>query len=67
LTRSTYSLPTLANHDHVHKDGIKGLFSPFGFRTAYTDYQQHIIDELNESTAGMPPLPAGHQHVCSRH
>jgi hypothetical protein len=39
----------------VERHGIKGLFTPAGFKTAYTEYQQHIIDELNESTAGMPP------------
>jgi superoxide dismutase len=35
--------------------GIPGLFSKKGFQTAYTDYEQHMIDELNASTSGMSP------------
>jgi Fe-Mn family superoxide dismutase len=43
----------------VEKKGIPGLFSPEGFRTAYTDYQQHMIDELNAITAGTLPRSIG--------
>jgi Fe-Mn family superoxide dismutase len=50
----------------VVKNGIPGLFSRAGFRTAYTDYQQHIIDQLNESTAGMPPRLRA-PSICSTH
>ncbi|WYZ38051.1 hypothetical protein EsH8_II_001557 [Colletotrichum jinshuiense] len=54
LARSLYTVPTLANHDQLTANGIPSLFSKQGFRTAYTQYQQHIIDELNDSTAGTP-------------
>ncbi|KAF9692504.1 hypothetical protein EKO04_009383 [Ascochyta lentis] len=54
FARSLYTVPTLANHDQLEANGIPGLFSKQGFRTAYTKYQQHIIDELNASTAGTP-------------
>ncbi|UPX18088.1 Superoxide dismutase [Ascochyta rabiei] len=52
--RSLYTVPTLANHDQLTANGVPGLFSKQAFRTAYTQYQQHIIDELNDSTAGTP-------------
>ncbi|KAF2854904.1 Fe superoxide dismutase-like protein [Plenodomus tracheiphilus IPT5] len=54
FTRNTYSVPSLTNHGELEQRGIPGLLTPQGFKTAYTDYQQHMIDELNESTAGTP-------------
>ncbi|KAH9860797.1 hypothetical protein J1614_012130 [Plenodomus biglobosus] len=54
FTRNTYSVPSLNNHIALQQNGIPGLLTPGGFKTAYTDYQQHMIDELNESTAGTP-------------
>lgn len=47
-------MPALLNHEELEKNGVPGLLSREGFRIAYTDYQQHMVDELNESTAGMP-------------
>jgi Fe-Mn family superoxide dismutase len=55
FTRSTYSVPTLLDHNGVQQKDVPGLLSAKGFRTAYTEYQQHMVDELNESTAGMHP------------
>jgi len=52
--RSLYTVPPLDNHAHLEQNGIPGVLSPTGFRTAYTEYQGHIIDELNASTAGTP-------------
>ncbi|KAF1845961.1 Fe superoxide dismutase-like protein [Cucurbitaria berberidis CBS 394.84] len=52
FARSIYTVPTLANHVDLQQRGIPGLLTPKGFKVAYTDYQQHMIDELNESTAG---------------
>lgn len=50
--RTLYAVPTLANHVELQQKGVPGLLTPKGFQIAYTDYQQHMIDELNESTAG---------------
>lgn len=47
-------MPTLNNHDQLVQNGIPGLFSRDGFRTAYTNYQQHLVDELNASVDGTP-------------
>jgi len=52
--RSIYTIPPLDNHAQVEQNGVPGLLSPKGFNTAYTEYQGHIIDELNASTAGTP-------------
>jgi hypothetical protein len=52
LARSKYSLPILDNHPALVEDGVPGLLTQKGFETAYTGYQQHMIDELNASTAG---------------
>ena len=38
----------------IQQKGIPPLFSPQCFKTAYTDYQQHMIDELNTMTDGTP-------------
>ncbi|KAH7069411.1 Fe superoxide dismutase-like protein [Paraphoma chrysanthemicola] len=50
----TYTVPTLQNHNDLQRHGISGLLSRKGFNTAYTVYQQHMIDELNASTDGTP-------------
>lgn len=57
--RSLYTVPSLAHHGALEQRGVPGLLSPRGFQTAYTDYQQHIVDELNESTAGTAQRPPG--------
>jgi Fe-Mn family superoxide dismutase len=41
--------------DELQTNGIPGLFTPKAFDIAYTQYHQHIIDELNSSTAGTLP------------
>jgi Fe-Mn family superoxide dismutase len=45
-------VPPLDNHVQIEQNGVPGLLSPKGFNTAYTEYQGHIVDELNASTAG---------------
>jgi Fe-Mn family superoxide dismutase len=47
-------VPPLDNHAQLEQNGIPGVLSPKGFKTAYTEYQGHIISELNASTAGTP-------------
>jgi superoxide dismutase len=62
-------VPTLDKHVEMQKNGVPGLFTPKGFNTAYTEYQKYMIDELNESTAGMhmcrPPQWASCQVTCT--
>ncbi|EMD61928.1 hypothetical protein GGP41_002573 [Bipolaris sorokiniana] len=52
LARNKYTVPTLDNHVEIEKKGIPRLLTSQGFKTAYTDYQQHMIDELNTMTDG---------------
>ncbi|KAG9196706.1 superoxide dismutase, Fe-Mn family [Alternaria panax] len=52
--RSLYTVPPLDDHARLQQRGVPGLLSPEGFNTAYTEYQRHIVDELNASTAGTP-------------
>ncbi|KAF2031760.1 Fe superoxide dismutase-like protein [Setomelanomma holmii] len=54
FTRSIYTVPTLLNHVELQQRGVPGLLSTTGFQQAYTEYQQHMIDELNASTDGTP-------------
>jgi Fe-Mn family superoxide dismutase len=48
-------VPTLDNHVELQQNGVPGLLTAAGFNTAYTDYQAHMVEQLNESTAGMLP------------
>ncbi|KAF2474730.1 Fe superoxide dismutase-like protein [Lindgomyces ingoldianus] len=50
--RKIHTRPTLANEAELEKNGIPGLLSPRAFRVAWTEYQQHMMDELNASTSG---------------
>ena len=56
LARSVHNVPPLDNHHELQKNGIKDLFSPMAFDIAYTQYHQHIVDELNILTSGTFPL-----------
>jgi superoxide dismutase len=49
-------MPTLLNVADMQEQGVPGLFTPKGFQIAWTDYQQHMVDELNASTSGMLAL-----------
>lgn len=55
--RTKYTVPSLLNHDELQQNGIPGLLSPEGFKIAYTDYQQHMVDNLSAKVAGMLLLP----------
>ncbi|KAF2176700.1 manganese and iron superoxide dismutase [Zopfia rhizophila CBS 207.26] len=50
--RPIHHVPDLQNQRELVQNGIPGLFSPKGFKIAYTEYMEHIIDQLNETTAG---------------
>lgn len=51
--RSAHKVPTLSNQTVIVEKGIPGLLSKKGFKIAYLDYQQHMVDELNTFTSGM--------------
>jgi Fe-Mn family superoxide dismutase len=52
-------VPSLDNHEQLQQNGVPKLLSAQSFKTAYTDYQQHIVDELNASTDGTAPAIVG--------
>ncbi|KAJ4340524.1 hypothetical protein N0V87_002509 [Didymella glomerata] len=54
FARSLYTVPSLDRHDQLVANGVPGLFSQQGFKTAFSDNQAHLIDELNLSTTGGP-------------
>jgi hypothetical protein len=39
------------------QEGIPGLFTPDGFRIAWTEYQGMMLEKLNALTAGMSSIP----------
>jgi Fe-Mn family superoxide dismutase len=45
-------VPSLDYHEELQQNGVPRLLSAQSFKTAYTDYQQYIVDELNLSTDG---------------
>jgi Fe-Mn family superoxide dismutase len=51
--RSIHRLPPLEQFE----EGIPGLFTPDGFRVAWTEHQTLMIDKLNALTAGTLQIP----------
>lgn len=46
-------MPALTNYgNEFHANGIPELMSANTFRTAWTDYQQLMVDKLNEKVVG---------------
>ncbi|KAF1838313.1 manganese and iron superoxide dismutase [Decorospora gaudefroyi] len=52
--RARHWVPTLERHAELEQHGIPGLLDAAAFKTAYTDYQQLMVDELNAFTVGKP-------------
>ncbi|KAF1971394.1 Fe superoxide dismutase-like protein [Bimuria novae-zelandiae CBS 107.79] len=52
LAQKSHHVPALLNHPELEANGIPGLFSKEGFRIAYTQYQKHVIEQLNTMTSG---------------
>ncbi|KAK0610285.1 putative 37S ribosomal protein S26A [Lasiodiplodia hormozganensis] len=51
--RAIHEVPHLANYDERFREsGIPELLSPTGFNTAWSKYQQLMVDKLNEKVAG---------------
>jgi Fe-Mn family superoxide dismutase len=59
-------VPSLQNHDQLVENGIPGLLSKEGFKIAYTDYQQLMVDEINAFTSGMDTIRANTRDQCGR-
>jgi hypothetical protein len=34
------------------ENGVPGLYQPFGFKAAWTEWQGHMVNELNKRIAG---------------
>ncbi|KAI1734350.1 Manganese/iron superoxide dismutase [Xylaria scruposa] len=50
FARSEHAVPIL---DQFRQDeAVPGLLSPHGYSTAWTQYMQHVVDKLNNLTAG---------------
>ncbi|KAG0124401.1 Manganese/iron superoxide dismutase [Tuber indicum] len=46
--RSVHSMPVIS----LTEKGVPGLFSEKAFKTAWTDYQKHLVEKLGSVTAG---------------
>lgn len=51
-TRGIHTVPILKNQSHYAKNGIEGLYSPEGFKTAWLDYQKFLTTNLTLQTVG---------------
>jgi len=52
--RAKHAVPTLTNLSTYAENGIPGLFSKKAFDTAWTEYQEMLVDNLNRLTDGQP-------------
>jgi hypothetical protein len=52
--RGLLELPQLLdpNDAPLVENGIPGLYQPFGFKAAWTEWQGHMVNELNKRIAG---------------
>ncbi|KXT00976.1 hypothetical protein AC578_8193 [Pseudocercospora eumusae] len=52
--RYKHDVPLLGFEDVFQEKGVPGLFAPRGYEMAWTEYQAHIIQKLNDLVAGEP-------------
>ncbi|KAF7196020.1 putative 37S ribosomal protein S26A, mitochondrial [Pseudocercospora fuligena] len=52
--RYKHDVPLLGFEDAFQAEGVPGLFAPQGYQLAWTEYQGHIIQKLNDLVAGEP-------------
>lgn len=50
--RGIHTVPKLKNESTFVKNGIEGLYSPEGFKTAWLDYQKYLTTNLTLNVAG---------------
>ena len=53
-------MPPLVNDITYQAEGINGVFTPEAYNIAWTQYQSHLVDNLNRLVVGdYPPPTAG--------
>ncbi|KAF3988572.1 hypothetical protein FT663_03985 [Candidozyma haemuli var. vulneris] len=50
--RGVHTVPKLKNQQKLLENGIEGLYSPAGFKTAWSDYQKYLTTNLSLRTVG---------------
>ena len=45
--RKLHEVPALKNQDAFLQNGIEGLYSPKGFKSAWSDYQKYLTFDSN--------------------
>jgi hypothetical protein len=55
--RRLHSVPPLGDDQKFETGGVPGLLSPEAFNIAYNDYQAHVVNKLNQYTAGTNDPP----------
>lgn len=55
--RRLHSVAPLTEDGRFDRDGVPGLLSPEGFDIAYNTYQAHVLNKLNQWTAGTNDHP----------
>jgi len=50
--RQLHTVPVLKNHSNFLANGIKGLYSPAGYKSAWLDYQKYLTTNLTLNTSG---------------
>ncbi|KAK9471776.1 mitochondrial 37S ribosomal protein mS42 [Dipodascopsis tothii] len=50
--RWVHEMPRLKNEDAFEKTGVAGLYSADGFKTAWTEYQHRLVEEVSMRTQG---------------
>jgi hypothetical protein len=50
--RNLHNVPPLPHGEAMNEAGIPGLLSPQAYDLAWTKYQQHLVNRVNELTAG---------------
>lgn len=58
--RANHTMPPLVNDITYQAEGINGVFTPEAYNIAWTQYQSHLVDNLNRLVVGdYPPPTAG--------
>ncbi|EME39520.1 hypothetical protein DOTSEDRAFT_56874 [Dothistroma septosporum NZE10] len=52
--RSLHRVPLIAYHEAFSEKGVDNLFSRQGYEIAWDQYQTHLVQKINELTAGEP-------------
>lgn len=61
--RAIHTAPRLFNQDAMEQNGIAGLYSANGFKTAWTEYQKYVTDRLTALTVDSDNEARGPFHI----